>query len=129
MMRVIDFQMVHEVASAEELEVVLRQRGERGENEFWLSHRDAQYPAISVTVMDDAAVVHYFPTENEAGFQSLRRGTPQAAGTMCRFYISQSGNTIEVPNSAVVPFHLAMAAAIQFFHRNKLPACIDWIKL
>jgi hypothetical protein len=128
-MKVEDFKVSGEVADAGELAIVLARRHGNGVNEFWLSHGNDRYPAISLLVKGDLAALHYLRNETGAGFRSAGNLANLAAGATTTFWISAGGETIDVLNDAVMPFSVALAAAQEFLISRELPRSVEWFEL
>jgi hypothetical protein len=128
-MKVEDFYVIGEVADAGELAIVLKRRHGNDANEFWLSHGNDRYPAISLLVNGDLAALHYFPKEGHPGFRSAGNVAGLKPEEMTTFWISAGGETIDVLNDAVMPFAVALAAAMQFLTSDELPQSVEWFEL
>jgi hypothetical protein len=122
-----DFRGVHEVSNDAEIGAILTARDGQGANEIWLSHETDEYPAILILANGDLACVHYFPKEFDPGYQSVgpAPGLDPKHDTM--FFVN--AEQLPMSNRTVVPFSLALEAAIEFHRSRKLPICIKWIRL
>jgi hypothetical protein len=129
-MKVIDINSVcHLANSIEEMKTLLQRRNENGFNSFWLSHDDVPYPKMALLVNAGLAIVHYFPKEYVAGFQSVGN-LLDLEGESTRFAISKySADDAYLPNTAVVSFSDALRSAKEFFGSEKMPQTIEWYEL
>ena len=123
-----DFEGFHEANNVIELESVLVKRY-KDSNNLWLSHGSKSHPALALLVRGVLAGLHYFPKDSHPGFVPTGNlaGLPRGAQTV--FYISKSGEEIQVLNDAIVPFTVALAVAKEFFGSEDLPKSINWTEL
>jgi hypothetical protein len=128
-MTIEDFYVIGEIADQHDLETVLMRRHRDGVNEFWLSHSNQRYPAIAMSVKGNLSALHYFPRDGHPGFRSAGNAARLNPDGMTTFWISASGDTIDVLNDAVMPFPLALAAAKEFLISDELPQSVEWFKL
>lgn len=94
------------------------------ENEIWCSRTEEdKYPCLSILVKGDQAVVNYFEEEN-GGEMLVSFGDEDAEDivTFC-------GGQYEIAAWQVIPAADAMACALEFFHTQNAPDCIDWGEL
>lgn len=124
-----DFGGTHAVSGDAEIEALLATRHGQNVNEFWLAHEGYKYPTMVILANGHLACVHYFPNDNHGGFQSVgpAPGLDPKGDTM--FFASTTTQKMPMPNSTVVPFSFALAAAKEFSRSTKLPRCIEWIEL
>ena len=125
-MKVDDLAGVQEVCVASELSAALMRRHGPSVNEFWLSHEN-KYPAMTIWVKDVVATLHYFPREGHPGFRSL--GDVAQAEQETVFCTESVWHTESVSNKFVVPFVVAMAAALEFLLSKELPRSVNWMEL
>jgi hypothetical protein len=111
-----------------EIESALSNRYGKGANEFWLSHSDGRFPAMSILVKGDIAALHYFPEDQNPGMTSVGKGDLESNGTTI-FYINSEKEKQEIPNGMIVPFSLALKAAMEFSSNKEPPRCIKWLSL
>jgi hypothetical protein len=129
-MKVVDINGVHEANNVHELETILKRRCGNGFNSFWLSHRDEEYPTLSLLVKDELASLTYLPKELDAGFSSIGRMPDLKEGGTITFSISKNrADDVVVSNDAVLPFSAALQAAKEFFHSKGLPQSVEWLQL
>ena len=125
-MLVVDFDGQHQVVDEDALDKQLSRRSSAGVNHFWLYFDEEEYPWLAIAVKQDIACVHFFPKEGHPGFQSV--GSTSANETIT-FYMT-ADDTIEVPQTAVVPINLAMIAAHEFMHgHGERPSAVKWLEL
>ena len=118
----------HRVVSDNDLKSVLMRRVRDGANNFWLAHDGREFPTLAILVKSEIACLYYMP-QRGINFQSMGE-IAGVEGTDTSFTISLDGEQIEVQNSAVVPFRLALAAAIEFFDdADRLPPSVGWSEL
>jgi hypothetical protein len=129
-MRVEDFCGVgFEIIDAHALEAALMRRHGEDANEFWLSHSGQRYPGISLLVKGELAALHYFPREEHPGFRAVGSLAGLNPDGMTTFWMSVSGDTIDVLNDAVMPFAFALTAAKEFLTSDGLPESVKWFEL
>lgn len=114
----------HEARTLEQLEALLAVR-HGGGNEFWISAETKSFPLLAVNVQGHDAVVHFFPDEAHPGFQSV--GDKGDKGTTS--FPGGTGDKVDVPDEAVIPLKIAMAAATQFAESFDRPELIRWFEL
>jgi len=127
-MKIEDFKSATDSANNEEIEKALAKRYGNGVNEFWLSHADSRYPAMSILVKGDIAALNYFPEDQHPGMTSVGKGSWEPDGTTI-FYINSEEEKQEIPNGMIVPFSLALEAAKEFAANREPPRCIEWFSL
>lgn len=94
------------------------------ENEIWCSRTEEdKYPCLSILVKDGQAVVNYFETE-DGGEMLVSFGDEDAEDT-----VLFCGGQYEIAAWQVIPAADAMACALEFFHTQDAPSCIDWGEL
>jgi hypothetical protein len=108
---------------------VLTQRQVEGANEFWLSHGNQRYPAISLLVKDGLAALHFFRKEYDAGLRSAGNLADLESGATTTFCLTIAGDEVEVLNDAVMPFAVALTVAREFLASNELPQSVEWLEL
>jgi Immunity protein Imm1 len=128
-MRIEDFTMTDHATEYANIEVALMRRNQSGFNEFWLSHGDDKYPAISVLVSGDLASLHYFPREGHPGLSSVGKVQGLKSDGSTKFFINDGTEELEVSNDSIVPFSLALKAAHEFAISNSAPRSIQWFEL
>jgi len=93
------------------------------ENEIWCSQtEESKYPCLSILVQGDQAVVNYFAEEDGEMFASFG---DENAEDMVQFCEGQ----YEIAAYQVIPATDAMKCALEFFHSQDIPDCIDWEEL
>src|SRR5215469_4733343 len=127
-MRIEDFKGTSDSTNSEEIEMALAKRYGEGVNEFWLSHSDSRYPAMSILVKGDIAALHYFPNDQNPPMISVGKGGLTSGGTTI-FYINNEEEKQEIPNDMIVSFSEALAAAKEFAAEKQPPRCIEWFAL
>jgi hypothetical protein len=126
-MNVDEFNKVHLVNNLPELEAILNRRQPGNVNAFCLSKHIGGFPALSIFIKGDLAVLHYQLIPDEPGFRSLGE---EEEGESVYFSIGpNSGDDIEEPSEAIVSFQTALQAAKEFFVSNELPQSVKWIEL
>jgi hypothetical protein len=128
-MRIEDYDAVRDVASPLDIEAALRKNDGTRRNAFWLSHESNKYPAINILVRGDLAYVHYFPKHRHPGFASIGTVPGLSPGGDTSFYPSDSNETLEILNDAVVRFEDALRVAQEFAVSPTLPKSIQWLEL
>ncbi len=110
----------------DEVREVLRKRYGDDVNEFWITYDNQENPCLAILVNKEFANVTYFPDAESLGFQSV--GTPSGFNPdgFSVFYTNTPEEEIEVSNSAIIPFEVALQVALEFFHNPMLPNCIEW---
>ncbi len=94
------------------------------ENEIWCSKTEEnKYPCLSVLVKDSQAVVNYFETEDD-GEMLVSFGDEDAEGL-----VLFCGDQYEIAAWQVIPASDALKCALEFFHSQGAPDCIDWGEL
>ena len=94
------------------------------ENEIWCSRTEEdKYPCLSILVKGDQAVANYF--EEEDGGEMLVSFGDEDAEDIVTFCDGQ----YEIAAWQVIPTADAMACALEFFHTQNAPDCIDWGEL
>lgn len=94
------------------------------EDEIWCSRTEEdKYPCLSILVKDDQAVVNYFETED--GGEMLVSYGDETAEDLVQFCAGQ----YEIVGWQVIPAADAMQCALEFFHSQDAPDCIDWGEL
>ena len=129
-MRVNDFTGVHNVQSMAQLEQRLGLRFLDEQNLFHLIPDSADYPALTIHVRADRAVIYYVPKDGHSGYVSLGGKMNLDPKEWTTFSIDgfDPGETIDVPHEFIVPFSEAVKAAKEFFHSDaqERPRSIEW---
>jgi hypothetical protein len=108
----------------EALRVALAIRDANGLNHFWISS-DARRPCFSMFVRDDVAVAHYFPDEEDhPGFISQGPGDPEDS-----VQFSLHGESTWIHRGAIIPFAVAVDAAVEFARTLARPPGVTWFEL
>lgn len=107
--------------------VTLRRNAD-GINSIYISAKDCLYPMIHVLVNGDNAVIHYFESEETAGFLS-QNNSRKNISRLETFFENESGTEIKFPADAVVNHKAAEKAAGEFVARNNFPESLDWLEL
>jgi hypothetical protein len=128
-MRIEDYDAVWQVTSPADIEAALRRRHGAGRNAFWLTHGSNKSPAIYTMVRGDLAYVLYFPKDGHPGFASIGTVPGLSPGGDTSFYPSDSNETLEILNEAVVRFADALKVAQEFAISPALPKSIQWCEL
>jgi hypothetical protein len=123
-----DFKSANDLMNNAEIENALAKRYGEGANEFWLSHADGRFPAMSILVKGNVAALHYFSEDQNPGLISAGRSDLEPNGSTI-FYINTEEEKQEIPNGMIVPFSLALEAAMEFFANKEPPRCIEWLAL
>ncbi|MFO0803258.1 MAG: Imm1 family immunity protein [Gemmataceae bacterium] len=124
--RLADIYAVRDLDSIKDAFQAMRVRDSRGCNSFWIKRGDSEYPQLAVLVKDDLACVHHFPRVSEAGYQSVGEAGTDKTTT---FFISSGNDEVEVLNSAIVPFAVALKAVEYFLHTGDRLPLMDWLEL
>lgn len=114
-----------QVDTVEALGSVLRQRSDRG-NHFEISPSPAAHPLLTLMVRDDYAVLHFFESGDEAGWQS--RGNLHAAPAVIEF-LDPAGAPVTLPSAAVVDLVTAERCVDEFAGSLVRPRFVDWLRL
>ena len=128
-MKIEDFEGASDSMNDEDIERALAKRYGEDVNEFWLSHAEGKFPAISILVKGDIAVLHYFPKDQSPGMTSIGEGVNLEAEGATIFCINAVDEEQQIPNRMAVHFSLALIAAKQFFVSKEPPSCINWLAL
>jgi hypothetical protein len=123
-----DFEGTHQVNGDAQIETLLATRYGRNMNEFWLYRGTQLHPAMAIMANGDLACVHYFPRDHHPGFQSVGPA-PDLNPRGETMFASDPDERSSMPNTTVVPFSLALAAAKEFARSPELPRCIEWFEL
>lgn len=93
-------------------------------NEIWCSLHGVpeDYPCLSILVKGNDAVVNYFAVDNTEMFASV--GDMQRRGV-----IDFENGQYEIAAYQAIPPVSAMNAALEFFHNQARPSCIEWDEL
>ncbi len=115
------------VESRADIAAALARRNDRGVNEFWLSRKDRKFPHMAINVAKDLACLHYWPYEGHPGWRLLGRipGLDPQGETEFQF----GGEYGTTPNIFVVPFSVAVEAAIAFSGDTRMPEVGEWFEL
>jgi Immunity protein Imm1 len=95
-------------------------------NSFWLFRADAEFPALGILVNGPSATINYVPRHRDAGFVCTGDLTSSGVTT---FFAQPSDEGTEFSNKYVVPWELALEAAIEFAASTEKPRCITWTEL
>src|SRR5580693_1929477 len=106
-MRVQDFTTTIETGNKAELLEALSRRSGQNANEFWLSHGDNKYPAITILAKGDLATLSYFTSDQQPGFRSVGNINGLDPNGFTTFFINKTEEH-EVLNDAVLPFAQAI---------------------
>ena len=93
-------------------------------NEIWCSSHEGpeDFPCLAILVKGDEAVVNYFSENNAEMFASLGDTTKDGIAQF------QNGQ-YEVMAYQVISSLSALECALQFFHSQEKPSCIEWEEL
>jgi hypothetical protein len=119
-----------DVRTAAELEEVLARRYDiRGmrANSFWMCH-ETDWPALSMLVRDDLAVLDYMSDDGEGRGTFVSKGTGGGGGGEMTLFIF-GGQDQPVVNYQIIPFAEAVRAAKEFLASTELPTSIQWDEL
>lgn len=122
-------QVTHAVTTADELEMVLRERYECDVNSFWLWPDGREFPKLLILVNADIAYLHYVPADGHAGFSSIGMPPNLQPGEWSAFYMGSMNEEQPIVNEAVVSFVDAAKAAREFFASAGMPRSIKWLEL
>jgi hypothetical protein len=129
-MKVGDFEGSHSVQSIAQLERLLEVRFQDKQNLFHLTPDSSDYPALSIHVKADRAVLYYVQEDGQNEDVSHGGKMNLDPNEMTTFAIDNldSGQSIDVPNELIVPFSEAAKAAKEFFHSHgqERPRSIEW---
>lgn len=128
-MRIEDFNGVQDATSDEDIEEALAKRYGEGVNEFWLSHADNRFPAMSILVKGNISALHFFQKDQDPGMTSIGGGLNFEIDGTTTFYMNSTEEEQEIPNGMLVPFPLALKAAKEFAAHREPPECIEWFVL
>jgi hypothetical protein len=128
-MRIWDFEGAHDATTPTEVEAVLNKRYGAGLNSFWIGHEDGKFPAMNIMVNGDIAYVHYFPKQGHPGLASVGSVPCLRSGEFTEFFPSESKESLDIMNEAIVPVSDALKAAQEFAASKTLPKCIQWNSL
>ena len=128
-MRIEDFKGAINSTNDDDIERTLAKRYGEGVNEFWLSHIDDRFPAISILAKGDIAALHYFPKDQDPGMTSIGGRLDLEIGGTTTFHMNLGEEAQEIPNKMLVPFSLALKAAKEFSVNKEPPMCIEWFRL
>jgi hypothetical protein len=122
-----EFNKVHLANNLPELQAILNGRQPGNVNAFCLSTQIGGFPALSIFIKGDLAVLHYQLIPDEPGFRSL--GEEEEGESMYFSIGPNPGDDIEEPSEAIVSFQTAWQAAKEFYETRRLPESIKWIEL
>lgn len=125
-MKIRHFGGVEFAACENELTEILTQRYGNDVNEFWITEDDQDNPCLAILVNKELANITYFPDEYSPGAQSVGCCCGLELNGYTVFYTNTPEEEIEISNNLIIPFDLALKAAAEFFHNQKMPRCIDW---
>ena len=125
-MKIRHFGGIEFAACENELTEILTQRYGNNVNEFWITEDDQNNPCLAILVNKELANITYFPDEYSPGAQSAGGGCGLEPNGYTVFYTNTPEEEIEISNNSIVPFDLALKAAAEFYHNQKMPRCIDW---
>lgn len=115
-----------DVEAAPDITAVLEHRHNRV-NEFWLSHEADSYPLMAIEVVENLALVHYWPYEGHPGYRLLGNVPELPPDGETEFQICSEYET--TPNTFVVKFDIALKAAIAFSRTPEMPKVGEWYEL
>lgn len=121
-----DFTRRTEATTQKEIRDALAVRHGNDSNSFWLHANDAEFPELSILVCGPSATLNYYPSREAAGFVCTRDLTSSGVTT---FFASPSNEATEFSTKYVVPWELALEAAIEFAASTEKPRCITWTEL
>jgi hypothetical protein len=127
--RLADFHAVRELDSIKDALQAMRVRDSRGCNSFWLTRGDSEHPQLAVLVKNDLACVHHFPKKSGVSYQSVGTLGAMIGDNTTRFFISAENDEVEVLNTAIVPFTVALEAVEHFLHTGDRLPSMDWLEL
>ncbi|WP_313133255.1 Imm1 family immunity protein [Anaerocolumna sp.] len=93
-------------------------------NEIWCSctNDSNDYPCLAILVRGEYAVVNYFSENNNEMFSSV--------GDLSKNdEVEFEDGQYEVAANQVIPTMAALECALQFFHTQERPSCIEWEEL
>lgn len=95
-------------------------------NHYWICHKDRPFPALSVHVKGNLAHLNYMPSDDDPGVISSGNqcGLPEGL-----IEFPSSGDPIEVPAHAVVPWSTAEEAIVQYLKDASLLDTVEWLRL
>jgi len=129
-MIVSDFTGDHSVRSMAQLEQRLEVRFQNEQNLFHLTPDSGDYPAVTIHVRGNRAVIYYVPEDGQTGDVSFGGKMNLDPKEWTTFSITKRdpGETIDVPNEFIVPFSEALKVAKEFFHSDsqERPRSIEW---
>ena len=129
-MRIQNYQDVWEVRSAVELEAILVKKPQSDVNEYWLSHGEEKYPAISLLVKGEIASLSYLPEGGHPGYVSAGKVPGLDLFENTQFSTTRNrADDVSVSNQHVIPSSDAVAAAKEFLISTDLPKNVEWSKL
>jgi len=98
---------------------------------FHFFHADP-FPWLAVLIHASVAYIHYFPTEDQAGFQSRGLATPLAPEPQSFHFLQAGGceaDGFDLPAEVTVPVEIGLDVARRFFRTPSRPTCILWEEL
>lgn len=111
-----------------ELKEVLKNRTEKGVNEFIISPNE-KFPYMIMGVNGIYACLSYFRNEDDPGFSSVSANPILDSSGISVFYTNTDNEEIEVANYSIVEVEKAVSAVVEFFYTKQLPKCIEWEEL
>lgn len=113
-----------EVDTLEELRRYTSQRHHGKYGAFWLSEN--KWPAMAIMVNGGDGFAHYFPNENDPGFQPVPRNEDWENVTV---FLAENGEETEVSRALVWPTATVLEAFEEFFVTRRMPSCLTWEEL
>lgn len=126
-MLVESFLVVKECNSFEEVKEILKQRNEKGFNEFIISI-EKDFPYMVMLVKDNFACLNFFKEEDDAGYSSINSETILCEEDFMIFYTNVN-EEVEVVDYSIISFEKALLVVEEFYITNSLPKCIEWEEL
>lgn len=112
----------------EEMREVLKQRTEKGVNEFIISTEE-EFPYMIMAVKEEYACLSYFQEEDDPGYSSINNEPIFDEEGVSVFYTNTEDEPIEVANYSIITFEKALLAIEEFFETRCLPKSIEWEEL
>jgi hypothetical protein len=112
-----------EASSLKELENSIQIVKQNIEVSLVVTSGKCEYPYMNLLIQDDRAYVHYFSSDDEAGFQSIGESESDEIVTI------NASQEYYVPEHTLVSLDSALFAAKEFIQTKALPKCIEWYEL
>jgi hypothetical protein len=113
------------VTTAEALATVVRQRTDGGSH-LEIAPHPSSHPLMTLIVQDSFAVLHFFGSVDDPGWQS--RGNLHAVRAVVEFP-DPTGSVMTLPGAAVIDLVTAERCVTAFAESLSRPELVEWMRL